>query len=683
MSNAFGGFQNPSIAIQQSTPTPQNSFAYPQQSVLADGTDNNYNWSYDDASQFSTGSYQAADASQRGRPQQRMQSSPAVRSSPLTAQYGRSQPGGFYAQSQSVTSAPHSYTQIADESSRVFSNHLPTPTQTPIQESFPASYQNSTPQTFDTTMSAHMAMKQALMDQQANEDDIPGFAHSSRHSVSSFGDHSPATPHTTHGEETDDGFKVPTHGETLLLEPDGWMAEYLQLDDASGLPDTSRTVPRFERTVSDILQDELYTPMPAPINTSAAIKSKNPTLLSPFRNVVNERLQAANDARSQSPSSQGSRAVSPFRHGSPLAPTNNTFGVPQQRLGTAAQAKNRQKAMADAEMMRQQMKQQPAESKTISPKEAMLDYHESEEDSKMPLFPESESTDYQQQFNNSQNFDDASISKFELRSDQGFGSANMATSGAQTWTHNPRRQSSSSYTTTTAPPQSSFNFIAPAGPGNMHVGPFSASQNYRPTNAMASSSEETPEFPAHLTSMESSASEAAPPSSNNSNGQAATSHPNNDLTSRPAQATADTGTYTCTYHGCSLRFETPQKLQKHKREGHRQNANATTSSPTSVSASGSGMTSAALLARNSQAGPHRCDRINPTTGKPCGTVFSRPYDLTRHEDTIHNARKQKVRCALCVEEKTFSRNDALTRHLRVVHPEVDFPGKHRRRGGHD
>ncbi|XTI86071.1 hypothetical protein V2W45_1192783, partial [Cenococcum geophilum] len=59
----------------------------------------------------------------------------------------------------------------------------------------------------------------------------------------------------------------------------------------------------------------------------------------------------------------------------------------------------------------------------------------------------------------------------------------------------------------------------------------------------------------------------------------------------------------------------------------------------------------------------------------------RNHLLTRHEDTIHNARKQKVRCALCIEEKTFSRNDALTRHTRVVHSEADFPGKHRRRGG--
>jgi len=173
-----------------------------------------------------------------------------------------------------------------------------------------------------------------------------------------------------------------------------------------------------------------------------------------------------------------------------------------------------------------------------------------------------------------------------------------------------------------------------------------------------------------MTSMESSASEA-PPSSQNSIAVE---------TQKPVSSAANSGTYTCTYHGCSLRFETPQKLQKHKREAHR-NPSVTAASP--QPGVGSAMTSAALAQRNSQAGPHKCERINPTTGKPCNTVFSRPYDLTRHEDTIHNARKQKVRCALCVEEKTFSRNDALTRHMRVVHPEVDFPGKHRRRGVSD
>lgn len=181
--------------------------------------------------------------------------------------------------------------------------------------------------------------------------------------------------------------------------------------------------------------------------------------------------------------------------------------------------------------------------------------------------------------------------------------------------------------------------------------PFVPQSRRQPSN-LSSISED---FPATLTSMESSSSEYAPESSESK---------------KPAMTSADTGTYTCTYHGCTLRFDTPAKLQRHKREGHRN------SGATIASGDGNGMTSAAQ--RNSQAGPHKCERINPSTGKPCNTIFSRPYDLTRHEDTIHNARKQKVHCPLCTEEKTFSRNDALTRHLRVVHPEHVDQNKRRR-----
>ncbi|KAE8153894.1 hypothetical protein BDV25DRAFT_148634 [Aspergillus avenaceus] len=181
---------------------------------------------------------------------------------------------------------------------------------------------------------------------------------------------------------------------------------------------------------------------------------------------------------------------------------------------------------------------------------------------------------------------------------------------------------------------------------------------------------QTPEFPASLPHFESTNSEVMP-----NNGMPSPQAPHNIPThpvkeeiTRPERTTADAGTYTCTYHGCTLRFETPSKLQKHKREAHRQTT------------PGGHLVGRDTSARNSQAGPHRCERINPSTGKPCNSVFSRPYDLTRHEDTIHNARKQKVRCHLCTEEKTFSRNDALTRHMRVVHPEVDWPGKQKRRG---
>jgi hypothetical protein len=223
-----------------------------------------------------------------------------------------------------------------------------------------------------------------------------------------------------------------------------------------------------------------------------------------------------------------------------------------------------------------------------------------------------------------------------------------------------RRESSSAYSTSSHATQQqsgNFNFAPPAVPGSVRQipqqYPFVPQSRRQPSNLSNVSEDFTPT----LTSMESSSSEYAPEASE---------------VKKPTGASADTGTYTCTYHGCTLRFDTPAKLQRHKREGHRSSA--------SVGDEG-GMTSAARL--NSQAGPHKCERINPSTGKPCNTIFSRPYDLTRHEDTIHNARKQKVHCPLCTEEKTFSRNDALTRHLRVVHPEHVDLSKSRRRGGHD
>ncbi len=140
--------------------------------------------------------------------------------------------------------------------------------------------------------------------------------------------------------------------------------------------------------------------------------------------------------------------------------------------------------------------------------------------------------------------------------------------------------------------------------------------------------------------------------------------PDNSDMRKPTGSTADGGTYTCTYHGCTLRFETLAKLQKHKREGHRQSAPSVGGSVASTAAR--------------QAGPHRCIRINPSNNKPCNTVFSRPYDLTRHEDTIHNPWKVKVTCPLCKEEKTFSRHNALNRHLKIAHPQYQAPTKSRR-----
>lgn len=602
MTSAYD-FANPAIRVQQSTPTPQasqNSFS--QSPMLSTGINGG---GLDNWQQYGQSLQTPLHNQLRGH--QRASSSSSVGSS--ASQYQAVGPVAGY---------------------QSFSNNLPTPTATPTQDSFlnTNNYNNYTSSSnMDQTMSAHMSMKQALMDQ---GDDVPDFAHSARQSVSSYD--SPATPHTA---QDDLDFKMPVN--------------------------EMRPVPKFERTYTDIAADNFYDPNAVSAPAVQPTKPAQPSLLSPYRSNTTENvqraLQAAQYARSHSPTSSVSRGDSPFRRGSPYRQPSSNFNSPM--VGTAAATREQSRQADAAYAMKSQMRSSEDEPKTISPKDALLDYRESDEDSKAPLFPDSGASDFNGHYNGGDQYRNATQTGFDATSAQ--------YQRRDSWV---APQFTSNYSTTSAPsvPQSStFNFIAPSVQTNIHGLPIGATSQYRSTpSSMTSTMEQTPEFPAHLTSMESSASEAEPPNGSQN------SVLSDRYLQKPGSSSADAGTYSCTYHGCSQRFETPQKLQKHKREGHR-NANLSTA-----------MTSAAILERNSQAGPHKCERINPTTGKPCNTVFSRPYDLTRHEDTIHNARKQKVRCALCVEEKTFSRNDALTRHMRVVHPEVDFPGKHRRRGGnHD
>lgn len=480
--------------------------------------------------------------------------------------------------------------------------------------------------------------------------------------------------------------------------------------DYNSVVKTSK-IPGLDRTMSEIYGDELYDPESA---TSAPAPQPRPVsnqsdLLSPYRTVFSERLQAANNghlsARSQSPATTTSRERSPFRQTSEYAAESySNPSSPVPRLGSAAQIRERQKAEADALALAQH---QPSTSelvapRTISPKEALLDYNETEDDAKMPsLFPQenhnarsnpnlnNNSNSNNNGRNNSSSFSSINSKGREASQSDADDNATERSYGSMATT---RRQSSSNFSTSPAPGSSgsTFAFAPPAVPGSVQMPqqyPF-ISQSRR-QSSIRSASDPVPEFPITLTSMESTKSEAMESVKSESMDSIIKSE--NDLQEstsdiqRPLNTMADSGTYTCTYHGCTLRFETPAKLQKHKREGHRQstpNRSAQSANAAARGIIGNDTTSDASTAanRNSQAGPHKCERINPSTGKPCNTIFSRPYDLTRHEDTIHNARKQKVRCHLCTEEKTFSRNDALTRHMRVVHPEIDFPGKTKRRG---
>jgi hypothetical protein len=606
MTTAYTDFANPAIRIQQSTPTPQlsqNGFA--QSSMLSTNSNGSGfdSWNYGNVQSQSL----QTPSHNQSRGHQRASSSSSVGSS--ASQYQSVGPAANY---QYVMTAQEDSSFVADRLSRGFSNHLPTPTHTPTQESFmnANNFNNySAATSMDQTMSAHMSMKQALMEQ---GDDVPDFAHSARQSVSSYGHDSPATPHTTHGDEMD--FKMPA--------------------------DTRQhTVPKFERTYTDIAADNFYDPN-AVAQSIAQTKPAQSSLLSPYRTNANESvqraLQAAQYARSQSPSSNASRGDSPFRKSSPYRQPSHSFNSPM--VGTAAAAREQNRTADAAYAMKPQMpSSQESEPKTISPKDALLDYREADEDSKVSLFPDGGANEYDGQYGSGEQFRTATQSSFDTPSSQSYQRESWATPQFTT--------NFSGSTAPSLPSTASFNFVAPSIQNNMPSLPLSTTSQYRSAPTNMSTVDQTPEFPAHLTSMESSASEAEPSNSQSSE----------LFLHKPTSSDAASGTYSCTYHGCSQRFETPQKLQKHKREGHR-NANL-----------GTTMTSAAILERNSQAGPHKCERINPTTGKPCNTVFSRPYDLTRHEDTIHNGRKQKVRCALCVEEKTFSRNDALTRHMVSQH----------------
>jgi len=460
-----------------------------------------------------------------------------------------------------------------------------------------------------------MAMGNAVLNTTA-EEELPGMSHSARQSFSSIGQ-APSTPMNPSMNSMNNQH----NGETLKPSSnvEAWIDEYLRFGDDSD-PMGRPMVANLEAMNNDLFYQT---------NSQVSAGGSQQHMAAPQPNqIVSDLLHAAQMARSTSSNSSQSR-LSPFRPESPWV------------QGSTLRPEGQRRSQGSQDLSYQTSPRTDSEPKTISPKDAMLDYKP--EENEVPLFPPTST------FSSPQTMGPpVTTAHYAPVSNMGYGNmVNTATSG---WAA-PIRLNNSQY--------AGYENFLPVGGLSMGSN-FAVPQDNR-------QADRDPEFPAHLTSMDSSASEAAPPSSMGST-MITQSSP------KPSDSSARTGTYSCTYHGCTERFSSPQKLQKHKRDAHRKSSNVTPGV-------GSGMSTQQLMERNSQTGPHKCERINPTTGKPCNTVFSRPYDLTRHEDTIHNIRKQKVRCALCQEEKTFSRADALTRHMRVVHPEVDFPGKHRRRGG--
>lgn len=76
---------------------------------------------------------------------------------------------------------------------------------------------------------------------------------------------------------------------------------------------------------------------------------------------------------------------------------------------------------------------------------------------------------------------------------------------------------------------------------------------------------------------------------------------------------------------------------------------------------------------------YTCMIVNSITKQPCSAQFSRSYDLTRHQNTIHAKKKAVFRCFECIStlgqegyQKTFSRLDALTRHIKSKHEDLSL-----------
>ncbi|KAK2792613.1 hypothetical protein FQN52_003118 [Onygenales sp. PD_12] len=500
------------------------------------------------------------------------------------------------------------------------SKPLPTPDQTPIQGSFL--------QSFDASLrdgegpGVDMDMRRHVLGQpqpQSSAEEEPFAAYSSlAPSVSTLSHNSPATPQTSYPDEFDNGSGAISHGEDPYPDVDRWMDDYLRFDELVGFVGRNN--------------QQMGIPNPPPVTSQPSNNHGAPQMFPQLNhNTMSARLQAANQghmsAQSQSPTSAG-RQGSPFRH----IPSylQSQPGFDQSQLSQEPQYRNNLPMVAQRSDMSRMVLSEP-EPKTISPKDALLDFHESPDDVAlfpMPGFPQNSGFPNMEQFSSQYN-----QIKTNLPPQYGY-TPQMALQLQQQQRQNQQAQA-----------QRDNNLVR-----------------------------HTPDFPSHLSSMESTNS-GSNTSVNNMSPlgvvqRPPTSRPGESV-QRPDDTSSDAGTFTCTYHGCTQRFETPAKLQKHKREAHRQTVSG--SHPMARDSSAGSL-------HNSQAGPHRCERINPSTGKPCNSLFSRPYDLTRHEDTIHNARKQKVRCHICTEEKTFSRNDALTRHMRVVHPEVDWPGKQKRKG---
>lgn len=369
---------------------------------------------------------------------------------------------------------------------------------------------------------------------------------------------------------------------------------------------SNSNVPKLMRTISDAVQDELYNPGIVPGTSHSSAEQVPSNTASQFPTIFQQAQSQHAMARSAQ-QAQILRDHSPFRANSPFHPARTQAEIQASPRSTylpnfsqSARAQREREQQEQAHALKVQMEKEYEEMnqapKTISPKDAYIEYHE----------PDSNGV-HGSLFASQSSHDDA-VSQHSTASGSyhsSLGDDEDIKIEPDYDLHNGRRNSDViNY-------DMPFNYVNHQQP-HQHI-----------------------QYPSWPTADHHSSQE----------------YSDKHVYERPEDTSASSGAYSCTVHGCPLRFPTASKMSKHRREAHRHTTPM----------------GGHLSVRAQHAGPHKCTRINPTTGKPCNTIFSRPYDLTRHEDTIHNTQRQKVRCDICGDEKTFSRYDALTRHKKVKH----------------
>lgn len=424
------------------------------------------------------------------------------------------------------------------------------------------------------------------------------------------------SPRSSDGDRMSSTRTPVTREDTYVSIYDDWMDEGLQFP----FIDIHNPVSKFTRTASDAEEDELFRSSNIEAQQSRQRQNNGvtgnmpDTLATFYKKAQNDH---AMEARHTVPNQLNvPRGDSPFRANSPFHPmrTSQSVSAPTRHSNfhpyMTIQARREHQKELDTQSMNDHMVAEAGQivstPKTISPKDAVLDYPEpDDESSKMSLFAHEHSHAPLHSYSSQEVTNDIDDRSYGLGASRRGSEAESLSS----------------------------------------VGAFSYHQ-HSPQMPMLPSN-----FPYHPQSLESSPITAPMIGNHHYPGSSSP-------ITKPEGSKADTGAYTCTVPGCQQRFANSLKLQKHKNQNHRQS--------TPIGPAGMTSTLRGNLSSRHQ-GPHRCTMINPQNGKPCNTVFSRPYDLTRHEDTIHNTTREKARCEICNDEKTFSRQDALTRHKKVKH----------------